>query len=427
MSTGNLVKFLCLLHRFKIDMKRSTKIFFELIAVGIMTMLPIYVSADSFAKLGKNYWQATAAGTAIVSVWGAGGGGGAGYKTSNHNASGFGGGGGGYSEKQISVNSGDVVGIIVGAGGNGGVINSNNVGNASAQGGGASSIYFGNFNTPLFTAGGGGGGASGIQNSQGMNGSPGGGPGGGVAGLYNGGSVYAVGGGGGIGVGGDVNLYGGAGGKFAADSNPRASGGGGGAGWGIPGSGELNNDGYYGQGESSILVYGANGGMGGNAGWEGSNGCTGSCAGGGGTDTVGIPPGGGGGGSDVGYGASGGDGYASIIFTATNYAPTGSLDSADCGAFNGWTYDPDSSGTSIQVKFYDGPESSGTLLGQTTANGSRPDVDQVMGVSGNHGFSFTTPSSVKDGAAHTIYAYGVDTAGGLDGELSGSGKPFSVL
>ena len=398
-------------------MKKSTKIFFELIVIGVVIFVPLFAFANVWTTTNTLLsWQATAKGTAIVSIWGGGGGGGGGYKYGDHNASGFGGGGGGYSEKQISVNSGDVVGIIIGAGGTGGELNPNGVGNTAAQGGGASSIYFGNFNTPLFTAGGGGGGASGIQNSQGTNGTPGGGPDGGSAGLYNGGSKYLFAGGYGQGIGGDVNLNGGAGGAYAADSNPRASGGGGGAGGGLGGSGELNNGGYNGQ--VGPLVYGGSGGNGGDAGWEGSNGCTGVAPAAevlilralplvvAEEDRMSV------------MARTEQKGSASIIFTATNYPPIGSLDSADCNSFNGWTFDPDSSSNSISVKFYDGPEGSGTLLGQTTANGSRPDVDQVEGVSGNHGFSFTTPGSVKNGAAHSIYAYGVDTAGGQDGELT---------
>jgi hypothetical protein len=79
------------------------------------------------------------------------------------------------------------------------------------------------------------------------------------------------------------------------------------------------------------------------------------------------------------------------------------------GNFGGWAYDPSSSATSIAVHVYvDGPAGSGAAGYAITANGSRPDVDNAFGITGNHGFTFTLPSQyLQDGHNHTIYAYAI--------------------
>jgi len=63
---------------------------------------------------------------------------------------------------------------------------------------------------------------------------------------------------------------------------------------------------------------------------------------------------------------------------------------------------------SIDVLIYDGPASSGNLLTTVTANQPRPDVNQAMNVSGDHGFTWMVPASLYDGQAHSLYVYGVN-------------------
>ncbi|MBI5134602.1 MAG: hypothetical protein HZA81_04480 [Candidatus Taylorbacteria bacterium] len=122
---------------------------------------------------------------------------------------------------------------------------------------------------------------------------------------------------------------------------------------------------------------------------------------------------------------------AELPFTVNAVAksPDGWVDSADCNAINGWTFDADSEATSIQVHFYNGPAGSGQWIGAITADSGRPDVNQAYGISGNHGFSFTPPASLKTGAEINVYAYGigVNSSGGNDGlnsQLSGTPKTF---
>jgi hypothetical protein len=110
-------------------------------------------------------------------------------------------------------------------------------------------------------------------------------------------------------------------------------------------------------------------------------------------------------------------------------SPIGWLDSIDSnGNALGWTLDPDRGSQAIAVHFYvDGPAGGGgTFAGQTTANLSRPDVNQVTGYIGNHGFSFTVPAQYKDGLNHTLYVYGIDATGNPNAPLSGVPRVFYI-
>ncbi len=106
-----------------------------------------------------------------------------------------------------------------------------------------------------------------------------------------------------------------------------------------------------------------------------------------------------------------------------NRVPNGVLDAANCDIIGGWAYDPDAPASQIAVHIYaDGPAGSGILLGGFATTGYRPDANAAVGITGNHGFTITTPSWLRDGSNHIIYAYGIDTAGGLNGNLINSPK-----
>jgi len=78
----------------------------------------------------------------------------------------------------------------------------------------------------------------------------------------------------------------------------------------------------------------------------------------------------------------------------------------NCSTFAGWAYDPDKSSTSIDVKVKDAV--TGADIGTLTANGSRPDVNAILGITGNHGYTGNTPASFKDGALHHAYVYALN-------------------
>jgi hypothetical protein len=98
--------------------------------------------------------------------------------------------------------------------------------------------------------------------------------------------------------------------------------------------------------------------------------------------------------------------------------PIGWLDAARCDLMGGWSYDPDDPASSIDVRLYDGT----TALGTVHADGDRPDVRDVMKVTGNHGFNLLTSAALKDGRDHVIHAFGLNKQNGAETELSGSPK-----
>jgi MYXO-CTERM domain-containing protein len=109
-----------------------------------------------------------------------------------------------------------------------------------------------------------------------------------------------------------------------------------------------------------------------------------------------------------------------------NTPPRGYLDSADCTAIAGWSQDQDAPSTGIAVHLYfDAPAgTAGAAAIATTANIARPDLCTAIG-SCNHGYSVATPVGMQDGKEHTVYAYGIDTQGGTNPELTDSPKKFT--
>ena len=463
-------------------MKSFNKIFsiFSVSAIAFI-IFPLFAGANtqSFVKPGQYYsWTAPGAGTLTVGLWGAGGGGGNGVKVSNHNKSGFGAGGGGYSSKTISINAGDIIQLIVGKGGNPGTgggaseisLNNSFLFGAGGGGGGASYIYD-QAGTNGTVGGGQGGGAAGMYN-----GLPGGAGGGGYGGdtnivggdagnarAYNTDGTNPRGTNGGAGASPSSSQATCADGSSPdassmCDSQPTAA-----CAAGLtfvtvagdsgcattqpkcPDGSDPDTNGICSQMTCPDNSQPDASGKCGGTLAQCSDGSTpntgGVCdAGTGGSTSYanaggnGGFPGGGGGGSDTQPGGYGAGGEAIFNFTCANGQTvnasgtcgtatpvSGSLDSVDCSAFTGWAYDPNNSSNSIQIKLYaDGTESSGKFLGSATANVASAQVDQVMGISGNHGFSFPTPTSLNDSSTHTIYAYGVGAGG--DAELPNSGQ-----
>lgn len=97
--------------------------------------------------------------------------------------------------------------------------------------------------------------------------------------------------------------------------------------------------------------------------------------------------------------------------------PIGYLDGAGCDAMVGWSQDPDTPDTPIDVHFYyGGPAGSGAPASVINANVYREDLCTAIG-SCAHGFSSPTPMSLLDGQARNIHAYGIDSGGGNNPQL----------
>jgi hypothetical protein len=94
---------------------------------------------------------------------------------------------------------------------------------------------------------------------------------------------------------------------------------------------------------------------------------------------------------------------AGMTFTVTQAsfpsppAYQGFHDGAGCNTISGWAWDPNNPSSLVNVDIYDGT----TLIGTAPANMYREDLLNALG-SPNHGFSFNTPASLRNGAAHTI-------------------------
>lgn len=104
-----------------------------------------------------------------------------------------------------------------------------------------------------------------------------------------------------------------------------------------------------------------------------------------------------------------------------NTKPVGSLDGVNCDVIEGWAQDPDAPDTPIDVHLYfDGPAGDPDAFSLAlTADEYRDDLCQQL-MSCEHGFSLLSPLSLHDGQLHPIYAYGIDTEGGQNPQLSAS-------
>ena len=117
---------------------------------------------------------------------------------------------------------------------------------------------------------------------------------------------------------------------------------------------------------------------------------------------------------------------AGYVPTPANAPPTGALDAAGCTSIRGWAQDPDVSTQSIAVHLYfDGPAGGAGAIGvPISADVDRPDLCGAIG-SCNHGFERAPPRGLRDDQAHEVRAYGIDSAGGLNTELSGGPLSFT--
>ena len=88
---------------------------------------------------------------------------------------------------------------------------------------------------------------------------------------------------------------------------------------------------------------------------------------------------------------------------------TGYFDAATCDNLAGWAYNHSAPTTPLYVSvFQDGPNPTGKYVGTYLANNYRADVASALGTNGYQGFLITTPTSMKDGLAHSVYVYAKD-------------------
>jgi len=94
--------------------------------------------------------------------------------------------------------------------------------------------------------------------------------------------------------------------------------------------------------------------------------------------------------------------------------PHGYLDGATCTTVDGWTQYAPTATTAIKatVSFNGAAGASGATAFTLTANQTGPAACNASGYCVDHGFSMVTPRGIMDGAAHKVYAYGVNPVAG---------------
>jgi hypothetical protein len=111
-------------------------------------------------------------------------------------------------------------------------------------------------------------------------------------------------------------------------------------------------------------------------------------------------------------------GFASTDGCARNTPPRGDLNSASCATVTGWAQDTDEPMRAIDVHLYiDGmPGQAGARSFAVRAGDARPDLCMPLG-SCNHAFTWIFADEFKDGRAHTVRAYAIDSAGGTNPQV----------
>lgn len=109
-----------------------------------------------------------------------------------------------------------------------------------------------------------------------------------------------------------------------------------------------------------------------------------------------------------------------------NEVPAGPVDAVDCASIRGWAQDPDTPEQPVEIRvWFGGPAEDASATGVTVmADVERPDLCEPLG-SCAHGFDVEIPKSLRDGAAHPVYVYAVDTEGAETPLLEASPGEFS--
>jgi hypothetical protein len=121
-------------------------------------------------------------------------------------------------------------------------------------------------------------------------------------------------------------------------------------------------------------------------------------------------------------------GQKDFLLPPGNALPLGALEQIDgTGLVKGWALDPNAELESLTVSFYVDSldkQQRGVFAGQVLAHLPRPDVNELTGCRGGHGFEWAIPPQLYDGLGHTLQAYATDTTTQASVELAGSPKTF---
>ncbi len=98
-------------------------------------------------------------------------------------------------------------------------------------------------------------------------------------------------------------------------------------------------------------------------------------------------------------------------------ANEGVLDVADCGVIAGWAWDTTMPNTAVYVDIYDGT----IFVASVLAGNFRQDLVNAGKGNGYHGFAYTTPAILRDGATHNLRVQFAGTS-----TLLSQGSHFSI-
>lgn len=128
---------------------------------------------------------------------------------------------------------------------------------------------------------------------------------------------------------------------------------------------------------------------------------------------------------DIRQRAEGPESVAPVV--TKSIASKGAVTTVTCTAVIGWACDEDNYLTPIDVQIYDGNVGYGTAIGMVKADqqGSNQASD-ACGGNAQHGFLFELPQSMKDGKAHQIYAYGMNTPASYEGNTQLLSTPKTI-
>ncbi len=110
---------------------------------------------------------------------------------------------------------------------------------------------------------------------------------------------------------------------------------------------------------------------------------------------------------------------------AVRFDPMGYFDLIDAAhVAHGWAIDRDTPAAGVTIHFY----LEGAMIGLTSANTYRGDVQSAFGLGAYHGFSWPIPDGYCNGTTRYLYAYAIDTTGYPSNPLlGGSPQPFNCI
>lgn len=108
-------------------------------------------------------------------------------------------------------------------------------------------------------------------------------------------------------------------------------------------------------------------------------------------------------------------------FISNLFNVQGQFTSATCTSLQGWACHPSWASASLTIKVYEGS----TLITTASANKYLPSIASKCKNNPNHGFTITTPTSLKKNVPHSLTIYAVDPFKNINVKLAGSPKSIT--